>query len=182
MTAITNQSRLNKLFAANVTADPGAPALIELDLPDWMRPRKGFKSIDQIIVWGTDAPNETVLNSLYYAWDLTDPALDVGTAARRGYLIREAVKFTWTLGALVGVDAFPIISTEFFADTVVPLKQSAQDYIETHTKTALSVESPAADGLAMVGIPDLGNVFAYGFRRTGGTSASENVAVQLGRD
>lgn len=181
MTApITNQSRLNKFFPVNVTGDPGAPALLVADIPAWMKFREGFKGIDQLIAWGTDAANETAIVSMYYAWDLTDPALEVGAAARRGYLIREAVEFTWTLGALVGVAAFPILDTQLIADTVVPVKKSAQDYIETLTGTALSVESPTGDGIAMVGMPNLGNVVAFGFRRTGGTSASSNLAVQLG--
>lgn len=181
MTAlVTNQTRLNRFFAENVSADPGAPAFLATDLPPWMDNRGGFKGIDQMVVWGVGADNQTVLETLYYAWDLTNPALAKGASGSRAFLVRPAITFTWTFGLLKGVLGTPIPLVEFVADTVVPVKLSAQDYIETLTGTALSVESPIDNGVAMVGMPDLGNVVAFGFRRTGGTSTSHNIAVQLG--
>lgn len=181
MTAlVTNQTDLKKFFAINVTADPGDPALLVDKLPDWMRGRKGQRGINQIVCWGTDAANETFIASLHYAWAMTDPALEVGATGSAAFLIREAVQFTWTFGTLKGVIGTPIPFAEFIADTVIAVKLSAQDFIETQTGKALSLESPADDTIAYAGMPDLGTVAAYGFRRTGGTSASANLGVQLG--
>lgn len=182
MTAlVTNQTPFEVFFADNVTADPGAPALLEDKLPDWMRGRKGQKGINQIVCWGADADNETFLASLYYAWAITDPALEVGATSSSAFLIREAVQLSWIFGTLKGVIGTPIPFAEFIADTVtVVAKLSAQTFIEALTGEALILESPADNTIAFVGMPDLGNVAAYGFRRTGGTSLSANLAVQLG--
>lgn len=181
MTAlVTNQTPLEVFFADNVTADPGAPALLDADLPDWMRSRRGYRGINQIVCWGEDAANETFIASLYYAWNLENPALDRGETADRAFLIQEAVQFTWTFGTLKGVIGTPIPFAEFIADTVIAVKLSAQDFIETQTGKALSLETPADDTIAYAGMPDLGTVAAYGFRRTGGTSLSANLGVQLG--